>query len=52
MFYQLELLTLLIAPLITYLAAALVFSLLTNKDENQGLPLSTTNLHYRDGHNS
>lgn len=52
MFYQLDLLTLLIAPLITYLAAALVFSLISKRDENQNLPLSASNLHYHDGHKS
>ena len=52
MFYQLDLITLLLAPLITYLAAALVFSLISKRDHNQSLPLSATNLHYHDGHNS
>lgn len=51
MFYQLNLLTILLAPVIAYLAAALIFSLIENKDEGQNLSISASNLHYRDGHN-
>lgn len=40
MFYQLNLLTLLVAPLLAYSAAALFFSLITLKQIKQRLPKS------------
>lgn len=51
MFFQLHLFTLLIAPVMAYLAAALMFSLLTKRDEEQSLPISASNVRFRDGQN-
>ena len=50
MFYQLNLLTLIFAPVIAYLAAALIFSMLASKEDDQSLQLNTNNFRYRDGH--
>ena len=52
MIYQMDLLTLLLAPVMAYLAAALFFSLLDEDSEERSLPANPTNLHYRNGQNS
>lgn len=52
MIYQMDLLTLLLAPVMAYLAAALFFSLLDKDTEEQTLPANVTNLHYRNGQHS
>ena len=51
MIYQLDLLALLLAPVMAYLAAALFFSLLDSDSEERTLPATATNLHYRNGQN-
>jgi ABC-type bacteriocin/lantibiotic exporter with double-glycine peptidase domain len=50
MFYQLNLLLLLIAPLLAYLAAALMFSLVARQKTNQSLPQNTESVRFRGGH--
>jgi hypothetical protein len=50
MFYQLNLLLLLLAPLIAYLAAALMFGLVTRQQTNQSLPQNTQSVRFRNGH--
>jgi hypothetical protein len=47
MFYQLNLLLLLIAPLLAYLAAALMFSLVARQKTNQSLPQNTESVRFR-----
>lgn len=50
MFYQLNLLLLLIAPLLAYLVAALMFSLVTRQQTNQSLPQNAKSVRFRNGH--
>ena len=52
MFDQLHVLTLLLAPVAAYLAAALVFALFSARTEDSKLSLNATNLHYQDGQKS
>ena len=49
MIYQMDLLTLLLAPVISYLAAALFFSLFEKNKEERSLPANPSNFHYRNG---
>jgi hypothetical protein len=50
MFYQLNLLLLLIAPLLAFLAAALMFTFATKQQTNQSLPQNTESVRFRNGH--
>ena len=49
MIYQIDLLTLLLAPVMAYLAAALIFSVLDKDADEPTLSTNATNLHYRNG---
>ena len=49
MIYQMDVLTLLLAPVMAYLAAALFFSLLDKDSKERTLPANSNNLHYRNG---
>ena len=52
MIYQMDVLTLLLAPVMAYLAAALFFSLLDKDSKERPLPANPTNMHYRNGQHS
>ncbi len=50
MLNHIDLLTLLFAPVIAYLAAALVFSAVQSKTGNHSLVSNSSSVHYHDGH--
>ncbi|MFA3792815.1 hypothetical protein AB6T38_17035 [Aliiglaciecola sp. SL4] len=52
MFNHIHLLTLLLAPVMAYLAAALVFSLVESKKNSHAVPVNGSNLQYHDGRNT
>lgn len=56
MFSQLHLITLIFAPVMAYLAAALIFSLVESKKGSHAYPANTptntANIRYHDGHTS
>ncbi len=50
MFNHIDLLILLLAPVMAYLAAALIFSVVESKKNNHAVPVNSSSLHYHDGH--
>lgn len=52
MFSHIDLLTLLLAPVMAYLAAALIFSAIESKKNSQTVSANSATMHYHDGHNS
>lgn len=50
MFNHIDLLILLLAPVMAYLAAALIFSLVESKKNSHAVPANAPTLHYHDGH--
>lgn len=49
MFSHIHLLVLLLTPVLAYLAAALIFSMVENKRNGHAVPVNTGTLHYHDG---
>ena len=52
MINHIHLLTLLFAPVMAYLAAALIFSLVESRKSSHEVPVNQNKLHYHDGHSS
>ncbi|WP_193362866.1 protease-associated domain-containing protein [Aliiglaciecola lipolytica] len=51
MLNHIDLLTLLLAPVMAYLVAALVFSLVERRKNGHAVPVNASNLQYHDGRN-
>lgn len=51
MFNHIHLLTILLAPVVAYLSAALIFSLIESRKNSHAAPVNSTVLHYHDGQN-
>ena len=49
MFNHIDLLIILLGPVMAYLAAALIFSLVESKRNSQAVPVNSSTLHYHDG---